>query len=183
MSCWQRQGLAQNIQMESDAGQGFAPDRQAAFHEGQQQRRDRERVEGQRRQALRTTGVDDNDQYIPADWDAPHGNWLVAVPELREVPVPDVVTGRAPSRSAAKLSQERRAAVEVAAEAMQGKLAAQANDVIDELEADSVEINGADGGGEPHVEVGIGELELELVNLSIGRVHIQSDQYMRVQIK
>jgi hypothetical protein len=102
------------------------------------------------------------------------------VPELREVPVPDVVTGRAPSRSAAKLSQERRAAVEVAAEAMQGKLAAQANDVIDELEADSVEINGA----EPHVEVGIGELELELVNqMSIGRVHIKSDQYMRVQIK
>ena len=95
--------------------------------------------------------------------------------------MPDVVTGRAPSRSAAKLSQERRAAVEVAAEAMQGKLAAQANDVIDELEADSVEINGAD---EPHVEVGIGELELELVNqMSIGRVHIKSDQYMRVQIK
>ena len=166
--------------MESAAGQGFAQDRQAAFREGQQQRRERERVEGQQRQVLRTTGVDDDEQYIPADWDAPHGNWLVAVPELREVPVPDVVTGRAPSRSAAKLSQERRAAVEVAAEAMQGKLAAQANDAIDELEADSVEINGA----EPHVEVGIGELELELVNqMSIGRVHIKSDQYMRIQIK
>ena len=45
---------------------GFAPDRQAAFHEGQQQRRDRERVEGQRRQALRTAGVDDDEQYMPA---------------------------------------------------------------------------------------------------------------------
>ena len=128
-------------------GGGFACDRQEAFRQGREERRGRERAEADRRQALRADGVQDDAAYVPADWDAPHGSWVVAVPELRDVAVPDVVTGRAQRRPASRnhLSAERCAAVEEAAAAIQQVLAEQANDVIDEIEADELEAS------EPHL--------------------------------
>ena len=122
-------------------GGGFAEDRHLAFRQGQEERRSRERVEAARRQSLRGEGVADNAAYTPADWDAPHGSWLVAMPELREVPVPDVVTGRAQRQQhfRKELSAERRSAVEEAATAIQQMLSEQANDVIDEIEADAAD--------------------------------------------
>jgi len=127
-------------------GGGFARDRQQAFRQGREERRGRECAEADRRQALRADGVQDDASYVPEDWDAPHGSFVVAVPELREVAVPDVVTGRAKRRPVRSnnLSAERCAAVEEAAAAIQQVLAEQADDVIDEIEADELEAS------EPH---------------------------------
>ena len=50
--------------------------------------------EAERLRSLRATGVEEEHEFAPPDWDASHGAWLVPVPELLDVPLPDEASGR-----------------------------------------------------------------------------------------
>ena len=55
--------------------------------------------EAARLRSLRAAGVEDECEYVAVDWDAPHGAWLVPVPELLDVPSPDPTSGRVERRA------------------------------------------------------------------------------------
>ena len=104
-------------------------ERHAAWQAGRQERSERLRGERERQQR----GSVEAD-WRPQDWDDDHGAWLVAVPELLLVPVPDLVSGRArPSKGAA---DERVEAAVAELDELLTELGARAEDVLDEEEAD-----------------------------------------------
>ena len=98
--------------------------------------------EAARLQALRAAGVADEQEYAPCDWDAPHRAWLVPVPELLDVALPDVTSGRA-ERGAFDAARSARAAAaaDEAAALMAAELRAVADDVLDERELAEEEEN------------------------------------------
>lgn len=110
-------------------------ERQAAWAAGRDERHARLRAEQERREEqLRAGGEAD---WRPRDWDDEHGAWLVPVPELLVVPVPDLVGGRARLAQAAHAAAEERAAQAVAElDGLLSELGAHAVDVLDEEEAD-----------------------------------------------
>lgn len=64
-------------------------ERQAAFVAGRIEYQAQRRQENERCSALRASGVEDGEPYTPADWNDAHGAWLVPVPELLQVTIPD----------------------------------------------------------------------------------------------
>ena len=102
----------------------------AAYREAQEE-------EAARLCSLRAAGVQDDGQYLPVDWDAPHGAWLVPVPELLDVATPDWASGRA-KRGAFEAAKNARtmAAADEALELM-ADLLRDADDVLDEREVDA----------------------------------------------
>ena len=97
--------------------------------------RQAQQEETARLQSLRAAGVTEERQYEGVDWDAPHGAWLVPVPELLQVLEPDVTSGRA-ERGAFDAVQSAResAAADEAAMLMAAELRGAADDVLDEQE-------------------------------------------------
>lgn len=110
-------------------------ERQAAWAAGRDERHARLRDERESRaEQLRSGGEVD---WRPQDWDAEHGAWLVAVPELLLVPVPDIIGGRAKPVQAAQAAADERAAEAVAElDGLLNRLGAQTEDVLDEEEMD-----------------------------------------------
>ena len=99
--------------------------RQAAFVEGREAEQARRRNEAERCRELRASGVEDQASYRPADWSDEHGSWLVPVPELLKVSLPDVVTGRQERSTAAAHNAERERAEAEAASRLGAALAEQ----------------------------------------------------------
>jgi hypothetical protein len=155
---------------------GATAERQANFYAARDEHRERQRDERARTAQLRASGTEDEEAYVPPDWDDEHGAWLVPVVELLDVATPDVLSGRARQHGRAEAEAEEQARLDAAAVELAAAVAELADDVLDEDEV----VRGEEERGDGSVPAEEAVREAEAAAASAAVVDVEADALQAV---